>query len=64
MVNEMCGPVLSKTLFDNGVLSIYANNDTRVSQFLPPLSIGIDLAEEIMLRVDTALSDAKRMLEL
>ena len=64
MVNEMCGPVLSKTMFDNGVLSVYANNDTRVSQFLPPLIIEIALAEEIMQRVDRALDDAKRMLEL
>ena len=64
MVNDMCGPVLSKTLFDNGILSIYANNDTRVNQFLPPLNIEMDLAEEIMLRVDAALGDAKRILEL
>ena len=64
MVDEMCGPVLSKTLFDNGVLSVYANNDTRISQFLPPLIIDMALAEEIMQRVDRALDDAKRMLEL
>jgi len=64
MVNEMCGPVLSKTMFDNGVLSVYANNDTRVSQFLPPLIIDMELAEEIMQRVDRALEDARRMLEL
>lgn len=64
MVNEMCGPVLSRTMFDNGVLSIYANNDTRISQFLPPLIIDMALAAEIMQRVDRALGDAKRMLEL
>jgi acetylornithine/succinyldiaminopimelate/putrescine aminotransferase len=64
MVNEMCGPVLSKTLFENGVLSVYANNDTRVSQLLPPLIIEFDLAEEIMQRVDRALDAAKRLLEL
>jgi acetylornithine/succinyldiaminopimelate/putrescine aminotransferase len=64
MVNEMCAPVLSKTMFDNGVLSVYANNDTRISQFLPPLVIDMALAGEIMQRLDRALGDAKRMLNL
>ena len=48
MVNEHCGPILSKTLFDNGVLSVYANNNTKVSQLLPPLVMDADLAEEIV----------------
>ncbi|MBN2283125.1 MAG: aspartate aminotransferase family protein [Deltaproteobacteria bacterium] len=64
MVNEACGPVLSKTCYDNGILSVYANNDTRVSQLLPPLIIDAGLAEEIVERVDRALDDAKRFLNL
>ncbi|UCH21118.1 MAG: aspartate aminotransferase family protein [Deltaproteobacteria bacterium] len=64
MVNENCGPVLSKTLYDNGILSVYANNDTRVSQLLPPLIIDQNLAEEILARIDKALAEAKRFLEL
>jgi len=64
MVNEHCGPILSKTLFDNGVLSVYANNNTKVSQLLPPLVINTDLAEEILQRVDKGLDDAKKMLSL
>ncbi|MFO7685943.1 MAG: aminotransferase class III-fold pyridoxal phosphate-dependent enzyme [Desulfobacterales bacterium] len=64
MVNAHCGPVLSKTLFDNGILSVYANNDTRVSQLLPPLIIDQDLAAEILARVDRALAEAKAFLGL
>lgn len=64
MVNEHCGPILSKTLYDNGVLSVYANNNTRVSQLLPPLIIDQKLALEILERVDQGLADAKAFLGL
>lgn len=64
MVNKHCGPILSKTLFDNGILSVYANNDTRVSQLLPPLIIDSDVAAEILDRVDRGLADAKKFLGL
>jgi acetylornithine/succinyldiaminopimelate/putrescine aminotransferase len=64
MINENCGPILVKTLYDNGILSVYANNNTRVSQLLPPLIIDQPLAEEILERVDKALGEAKRYLGL
>ncbi len=64
MVNEHCGPVLSKTLYDNGILSVYANNDKRISQLLPPLVIDDYLANEILERTDKALLDAKQFLSL
>jgi acetylornithine/succinyldiaminopimelate/putrescine aminotransferase len=64
MVNDQCGPVLSKTLFDNGILSVYANNNTKVSQLLPPLTIDTSLAEEILERLDKGLDAAKNFLNL
>lgn len=64
MVNDFCGPVLSKTCYDEGVLSVYANNNTRVSQLLPPLIIEKPVAEEIIERVDRALGSAARLLNL
>jgi len=64
MVNDQCGPVLSKTLFDNGILSVYANNNTNVSQLLPPLTIEDSLAEEILERMDQGLDAAKNFLNL
>jgi putrescine aminotransferase len=62
MVNEYCGPLFSKAAFDNGLLSIYANNDKRVAQLLPPLIVERPLAEEIIERVDAALGGVTQML--
>ena len=39
MVNEMCGPLFTKAAFEAGLLSVYANNDTSVAQFLPLLIV-------------------------
>ncbi len=64
MVNEQCGPVMSKVCYDNGILSIYANNNPRVSQLLPPLIIERDTAFEIIDRVDRSLDETKRFLGL
>jgi putrescine aminotransferase len=64
MVNDQCGPVMTKTCYDRGVLTIYANNDRRVSQLLPPLNIEKELAYEIIERIDGALDDTKRFLNL
>ena len=62
MVNEYCGPLFSKAAYDNGLLSVYANNDKRVAQLLPPLIIERPLAEEIIERVDAALGEVTQML--
>ncbi len=62
MVNEQCGPLFSKAAYDNGLLSVYANNNTRVAQFLPPLTIDRDLAGEILERADRSLEGVKRIL--
>ncbi len=64
MVNENCGLVMSKTLYDNGLLSVYANNNPCVSQLLPPLIIDKPLADDILERVDKGLGDAKQFLGL
>lgn len=64
MVNAHCGPILTRTLYDNGILSVYANNDTRISQLLPPLIIDPALAAEILQRVDRGLAEAKTLLGL
>lgn len=62
MTNEHCGPLFTKAAYDNGLLSVYANNDPRVAQFLPPLISDHALAKEILKRVDRALGDVKRIL--
>ncbi|MGB9735287.1 MAG: aspartate aminotransferase family protein [bacterium] len=64
MANEMCGPVLTKTCYENGILSIYANNDTSVSQILPPLIITEQETNEVLERLDKALEQANTLLDL
>lgn len=64
MVNEHCGPLFSKAAYDHDLLSVYAYNNPRVAQFLPPLNIDHTLAEEILARVDKALGAVEQMLAL
>jgi acetylornithine/succinyldiaminopimelate/putrescine aminotransferase len=64
MVNDLCGPVLTKAAYDLGILSIYANNNKKVSQLLPPLNIERSVAQEIIERLDLAITDTKRLLQL
>lgn len=62
MVHPACGPLFTKAAYDNGLLAIYAANDTRVAQFLPPLIIEPPLVEELLQRVDAALTQVAVML--
>jgi acetylornithine/succinyldiaminopimelate/putrescine aminotransferase len=55
MRHEAYGPLFSKAAYDHGFLSVYAGNDPRVAQLLPPLTIDRALAGEIIERVDGAL---------
>jgi len=64
MVNDTCGPILTKSCFDHGILAIYANNDKRVCQLLPPLIIDKKTAYEILEGVDGALTDTAAFLGL
>ena len=59
--DELCGPVLTKTAYDNGLLIIYSNNDSKVCQFLPPLIIQEDQIDEIITRLDKALIKARKL---
>jgi len=62
--DELCGPLLTKTAYDNDLLMVYANNDTSLCQFLPPLVIELGLVEEIMGLLDKALSSARQLRSL
>jgi len=45
------GMFAAKLLFDAGIFAVYANNDTSVLQFLPPLITSDDEADEIIVIV-------------
>ncbi len=62
MENEFCGPFFAKAAYDHGLLSVYANNDKRVAQLLPPLIVDRALAQEILERVDGALTQVEQIL--
>lgn len=64
MVNENCGPLMTKACYDHGILAIYANNDKRVCQLLPPLIIDKQVAGEIIAGIDAALKDTADFLGL
>ncbi len=64
MADQRCGPLFSRAAFEAGFLSVYANHDSRVAQFLPPLIIDAELVEELLGRVDRALAGVERMLGL
>ncbi len=53
---ENGGMFAAKALFDAGVFAIYANNDTKVLQFLPPLIMSDAEADELVARVRRAFS--------
>jgi len=61
MVNEHCGPLFTRAAYDHGFLSVFAGNNPRVAQFLPPLIIDGSLAEELLERVDRALGTVERI---
>ncbi len=58
------GPVFTKAAYEAGLFSVYAANDTRVSQFLPPLTIDESLANEILARTDAALNGMEKMMQI
>ena len=55
LVNEMCGPLMTVAGIDNGIFTVYANNDTSVNQILPPLIIQKEEALEVIDRLDAML---------
>jgi acetylornithine/succinyldiaminopimelate/putrescine aminotransferase len=61
--DDVSGPVMSKAAYDNGLLMVYANNDTSVCQFLPPLVISLDQVDEVMEKLDKALGYAAQLKE-
>ena len=59
--DEICGPLLTKTAYDQDLLMIYANNDTRVCQLLPPLVMRLEEVDWVVERLDLALLATRRL---
>jgi acetylornithine/succinyldiaminopimelate/putrescine aminotransferase len=63
-VSPSAGPLFTKTAYDNNLLMVYANNDTRVVQFLPPLNIPVSDLDFFIPAIDKAMGEARRLLPL
>ena len=61
MRDELSGPLLTKTAYDHGLLLIYANNDPRVCQLLPPLIMTEEQVDRVVNRLDGALASARKL---
>lgn len=59
--DEYGGPALTKAAYDEDLLMIYANNDTSVIQFLPPLTITDDEIDLVMEKLDRAMNTARKL---
>ena len=59
--DKYAGPALTKAAYDHDLLMIYANNDTSVSQFLPPLTITNDEIESVLEKLDLAMNVARKL---
>jgi putrescine aminotransferase len=59
--DETCGPLMTRLLFEEGVLAIWANNDQRSVQFLPPLVVSDLEVEEALGALDRALAILSRV---
>ncbi|MDD5748936.1 MAG: aminotransferase class III-fold pyridoxal phosphate-dependent enzyme [Actinomycetota bacterium] len=62
MINEMCAPLISFFGFKHGIFTVFANNDTSVSQILPPLIINSNEASLILEALDGCLLDLEKAL--
>ncbi len=56
MVYDFCGPLFTKVAYDNDLLIVYADNDRRVAQLLPPLIVDRPLVEDILERLNRSLA--------
>jgi acetylornithine/succinyldiaminopimelate/putrescine aminotransferase len=59
LCDRLSGPVLTKAAYDKGLLLIYANNDTSVCQFLPPLVMEAGQVDQVLDKLDEALKSAR-----
>jgi acetylornithine/succinyldiaminopimelate/putrescine aminotransferase len=61
LADEISGPILTKAAYDNDLLMLYANNDTSVCQFLPPLVMEEEQVDWVIEKLDKALYAAESM---
>jgi len=61
LADEFSSMMLCATAYRNGLFMVYANNERKVCQCLPPLIISHSEAHEILERLDKSLDEVKRL---
>lgn len=61
--DEALGPLMSLAAYQNDLLMVYANNDKRVCQLLPPLVMELGQADWVLERLDLALTAVGQFFE-
>lgn len=61
--SEVCGSLMTVAGFHHGLLTIYANHDQSVSQFLPPLTIQADEVRQVLVILDRMITWLEGVLE-
>ena len=61
MDDALSGQLFCRAAFDNGLFMVYANNNKAVVQFLPPLIISVEQADEILERLDLTLTRTRAL---
>jgi putrescine aminotransferase len=56
LASEQLGPLMTLAGFRHGLLTIYANHDQSVNQFLPPLTIQADEVAQVLETLDHMLT--------
>ncbi len=56
---EKYGLLFTKAAYESGLFSLYSNNDMRICQLLPPLIIEKEQVDEILEKIDKAVSRLK-----
>ncbi|RLD61480.1 MAG: hypothetical protein DRI95_14185 [Bacteroidetes bacterium] len=57
--NEKYSLLFTKAAYESGMWALYANNDKKMVQMLPPLIINENHVEEIIQKIDKAVSKLK-----
>ena len=63
MAYDFCGLLFSKIAYDNDLLIVYADNDKRVAQLLPPLIVDEPIVTEILDRIDRSLAQLEQVVK-
>ncbi len=60
--DEAAGPILTKTAYDNSLLMVYAHNDPKRVQFLPPLTMTLGEIPFVMEKLNKSIKQMKTLL--